>query len=105
MLTKTHDPVLCAEKSMLTKTHDPVLCTEKSVPESLKETLHGSSETGRLFIDLASTNVDVEDMRYKSENVHVIEDIPIFTGEDSKPECLFPTFYIHNANECLYEWT
>ena len=73
--------------------------------QSLKDTLHGSSETARLFIDLASTNIDVQDMQYKNENVNVIEDIPRFTGKESELEFSLPTFYIHNMNACLSLWT
>ena len=55
--------------------------------ESVKDPLHGRSETARLFIDLASTNVDVQDMQY--ETVNVIESISLFIGEDSEPKNFF----------------
>ena len=68
---KTNDPVpvLCTEKNMLeTKMHDPasVLVTEKSLPESHKETLHGSFENIlMLFIDFTSTIVEGQDVQNK----------------------------------------
>ena len=50
------------------------------------------------------TKMDVKDMQY--EKVNAIEDILLFNGEDFELEfCFFPTFYIHNMNECLLLWT
>ena len=68
--------------------HGPVLCAEKSLTESFKkkETLYVSLETEMLFTDLTSTEIDVECMQDKSGSFNVIEDIPIFMCDDSKPE-------------------
>ena len=49
-----------------------------------------------LLINLTSTNADVEDTQDKSGNANIIEDIPIFTADDSEPEkTFFPTRISH----------
>ena len=58
------------------------------MPESLKETLHDSSETEMLFIDRTSTHVDVQDMQDKSGYAN-IKDIPRFTEDDCELETVF----------------
>ena len=75
------------------------------IQQKKKDALYVSSETEMIFTDLTSTEVDVEGMQDKSRSLNVIEDIPIFMGDDSKPENYFPTFYIHSVNECLSLWT
>ena len=89
-----------------TEIHDPVsiLMTQKSVPQYVEDFWHGSLKATPLFIDLTSTNVDGKYMQVNNENRNVFEDIPLFTGEDSRPENSFPTFYIHSVNECLSLW-
>ena len=82
---------------------DPVLCAEKSMQESLKDTLHDSLKTARLFINLASTNVDVQGMQY--ENVNIIEDIPLFIAKDYEPENILHIKVLNLSKAVAKSWT
>ena len=79
---KMHDPV-------------PVLVTEKSLPESCKETLHGSfgniNAAYRLYVYKFIYKHKM--CKTKSGNVNIIEDTPTLIDEDYDPENNFPTFY------------
>ena len=79
--------------------------TGKDVCKKSKEVLQEDANTRNILTNLTTEEIEDVHIQDESEKEDILEDVPIFTGDDSEPENFLPTFSIHAMNECLSLWT